>query len=659
MIVIPNKNAFPQVLTQDYAVCNGTGSTFPAATGGHPKVMIGCDYSVHVMGGANGGVLKIKGQQKIGSEDWADGQTGTVTIKANSENRCSFKFHYPHYDGVEAGVSVQHRVLVSKSGANDQITLHQSTINPDDCVPTGTIWKQYFFDGLPPVEFSLSVTSDYNIIRPDTWPVKGNYTNNFNVSIGNGRFISFFQDDNTTVSYETVVWSLDGINIGDYPAVTQGATQSFTSPNSPDYANSQFIYCGENKAVGSWQDFGVIRGYIAAGGGLSLTEYAPGDDYPIPGSYQDALNCSRAALTYVESTDKLVILMQFASGDFQPYTRSTSLGNNGIFTNYEISENPVWNATQEYVDVESNICSGAFGDGGKFAYIANLYNSTADTRRIGFIVQSVNAAGVLSSFVDTNFPINSYNYTWSNPVALIGDGSNDRFIALMSSGGLLLVMFCTVSAGGVVSFTQPIELGSLGTESKYGTGAWIPNTDYCILQYSDGNNLIISTIDVSSGVAVVDETKALSNEGDGSELGQLSYDDNSDIFLSCYNEDFTPASNNHYRARAVFYKEPVNIELTSGNPVSVDLSAGVGGFYKIKSSASHTALTVTLAGLTGDLDLYVKAGERPTDSDYDDLSTEVGLTDEQCDLVNSVETLWYIAVDAYEAGAGTLTATLT
>lgn len=201
MKIIPNKVAYPQALKNTYEVCNGTWSTFAASAGGHPKVMIGCDYSIHTLGGQNGGTLMLQGQEKIGDGDWVNGQSGTLTIKPNNENRYSFKFSYPHYRGVAAGVTIQHRVLVAKANADDQITLHKSLVNPEDCVPTGSIWKQYFFEGEEPVTFPT--------ITSWTTPIADNGHNWSNVIHDGTRYVAIATTGALMTSVDGLSWSVN------------------------------------------------------------------------------------------------------------------------------------------------------------------------------------------------------------------------------------------------------------------------------------------------------------------------------------------------------------------------------------------------------------------------------------------------------------------
>lgn len=102
--------------------------------------------------------------------------------------------------------------------------------------------------------------------------------------------------------------------------------------------------------------------------------------------------------------------------------------------------------------------------------------------------------------------------------------------------------------------------------------------------------------------------------------------------------------------------------VTSGVPVT-----GIGGavgittlLYRIYVPTGKTNLTVTLAGGTGDLDLYVQRGPNPpTTAAFACRSWNSGNT-ENCTFANPASGTWYIFIDVYTAGGGaTMTATVT
>jgi len=97
-----------------------------------------------------------------------------------------------------------------------------------------------------------------------------------------------------------------------------------------------------------------------------------------------------------------------------------------------------------------------------------------------------------------------------------------------------------------------------------------------------------------------------------------------------------------------------------GNIEKSDLS-GVSGsqsFYKLTVPADATKLTVKAADGTGDVDLYLRNGSKPTENDNDCAPYKVG-NKETCTINNPAEGEWHIGLFGYEAYSGlSLTATV-
>lgn len=103
-------------------------------------------------------------------------------------------------------------------------------------------------------------------------------------------------------------------------------------------------------------------------------------------------------------------------------------------------------------------------------------------------------------------------------------------------------------------------------------------------------------------------------------------------------------------------------ELESGVPetsISSSGARGSGSFFKIDVPAGASNLTIELSGGTGDVDLYVRHGTRPTSSVADCWSFNAGNT-ESCSIDNPDAGMWYILLDLWDPYSGvTLTATVT
>lgn len=98
--------------------------------------------------------------------------------------------------------------------------------------------------------------------------------------------------------------------------------------------------------------------------------------------------------------------------------------------------------------------------------------------------------------------------------------------------------------------------------------------------------------------------------------------------------------------------------LTNGVPVP-GLSAATGNeaFYKIVVPAGQDFLDISISGGTGDCDLYVKQGAKPTATSWDYRPYLIG-NNETVQVVNPAPATWYIMLRAYQAYSGlTLVAT--
>ncbi|WP_105170105.1 S8 family serine peptidase [Pseudoalteromonas sp. T1lg23B] len=104
--------------------------------------------------------------------------------------------------------------------------------------------------------------------------------------------------------------------------------------------------------------------------------------------------------------------------------------------------------------------------------------------------------------------------------------------------------------------------------------------------------------------------------------------------------------------------EPPLTELTSGVGVAADGANGSQNYFKINVPAGSSALSFVLTGGSGDADLYVKQGQKPTMSDYACRPYKNG-NEEQCDFTNPAGGDWYAMLHGYSAYSGaTLTATV-
>ncbi|MGC8724918.1 MAG: carboxypeptidase regulatory-like domain-containing protein, partial [Acidobacteriota bacterium] len=101
--------------------------------------------------------------------------------------------------------------------------------------------------------------------------------------------------------------------------------------------------------------------------------------------------------------------------------------------------------------------------------------------------------------------------------------------------------------------------------------------------------------------------------------------------------------------------------LTSGLGVSTgSIAKGAWKYYTIAVPSGATNLSITLTGLSADLDLYVNnSTTHPTTSSYYGRSWNSGTTSESLSYTSPTVATWCIGVYGYAAGSGTVTATVT
>ena len=100
--------------------------------------------------------------------------------------------------------------------------------------------------------------------------------------------------------------------------------------------------------------------------------------------------------------------------------------------------------------------------------------------------------------------------------------------------------------------------------------------------------------------------------------------------------------------------------LTSGVGVAGSVALQAYKYYTIAVPSGATNLTVTLTGLSADVDLYVNnSTTHPTTSAYYGRSWNSGTTSESLSYTSPTVATWSIAAYGYAAGSYTVTATVT
>ncbi|MCP3144980.1 PPC domain-containing protein [Pyxidicoccus xibeiensis] len=105
-------------------------------------------------------------------------------------------------------------------------------------------------------------------------------------------------------------------------------------------------------------------------------------------------------------------------------------------------------------------------------------------------------------------------------------------------------------------------------------------------------------------------------------------------------------------AKLVATTTPVQTPLVNGQPVTALSGASSSlRYFTLDVPAGQSLLKVTLAGGTGDADLYVKQAALPTTSSYDCRSMAGGST-ETCSVTSPLAGTWHIMVRGYSAFSG-------
>jgi hypothetical protein len=99
---------------------------------------------------------------------------------------------------------------------------------------------------------------------------------------------------------------------------------------------------------------------------------------------------------------------------------------------------------------------------------------------------------------------------------------------------------------------------------------------------------------------------------------------------------------------------PLDTQLSNGVAVNQTMTAPVGQgttkYYYFDLASGSSNLVADLYNLTGDLDLYVRQGSKPTLSSYDCRPYTEGLTSESCSFSSPASGRWWIGVTNWATG---------
>jgi len=209
-------------------------------------------------------------------------------------------------------------------------------------------------------------------------------------------------------------------------------------------------------------------------------------------------------------------------------------------------------------------------------------------------------------------------------------------------------------------YDRVIEVNSSGTIVWQKTGLDYPLDAE---RLADGNTLIVDfvndrVIEVDSSGTIVWQKTGLNNPTDAERLA------NGNTLIADYGRviEVNSVGSIVWEKTGLDWPRdaerllPVSIE--SGESQTGSVSQGGWAHYQITSIASDIQLLAELTGLSDDVDLYVREGFLPNETQYDCRPYSGGTTPETCTMTNSGATTWYISVHGFSAGNFTITATL-
>ncbi|MBN2233388.1 MAG: PPC domain-containing protein, partial [Deltaproteobacteria bacterium] len=92
--------------------------------------------------------------------------------------------------------------------------------------------------------------------------------------------------------------------------------------------------------------------------------------------------------------------------------------------------------------------------------------------------------------------------------------------------------------------------------------------------------------------------------------------------------------------------------LSNGIPVTgLSAAAGTETYYKIEVPSGQASLEIAISGGTGDCDMYVRQGAKPTTTEWDYRPYQIG-NNETVTVTSPTAGTWYIMLRAYQAYAG-------
>ena len=251
-----------------------------------------------------------------------------------------------------------------------------------------------------------------------------------------------------------------------------------------------------------------------------------------------------------------------------------------------------------------------------------------------------------------------------SPATVTAGGSSTLTLAVASTATASTTTFTVTGASGTAqhSANGSVTVTTVGGISVLNDGVPVSNISgasgsqqFWVMDVPAGKDAVVFTISGGSGDADLYVRR-------GAQPTTSLYDCRP--FITGNNETCTfnaPAAGQYYvmiRGFSAFSgviltgRTTTTASLVSGVPVTnISGASGSQQFWKLAVPAGETSLTFTISGGTGDADLYVRLGAKPTTTTFNCRPFITG-NNETCTLTNPAAGDWYVMIRGFTAFSG-------
>lgn len=653
-------DATRQELSDTWQPISGAFNFTYTSLAGFPRLLLHHDGSLYVLAAA-GSIMWLRPEYQINDGAWDDAGWGADGLKRTFPNgfdgTIPMQCNRPCFPGVyPAGTTVRTRMMAKCSGS---VVLCDSDLIPQtEAVKTWTQSESHQWneaeDDINPVQDIVFVSELVNIGTPEgTGDIWGEVNSNRHfLAIEGNRFVwagarrpgGEYPLAQTVVGY-----------ISDNGQITYGALSEDTlDVNALSLSTHGVCGIGNNKFaryITSNNGFGFAVwdcGVSGLSATLIVNNYNNGVNTLLPTNSRDCV---------LHSNGKMYVM----SGTYSPgYNKCRmqvcNISNSSGVTSSIVNIDEIFGINRDfyYIEGEQGVMQGKPILAGGAMWVVKTADSSDSSSNPKMEIITSNGSSVnryqcsdndgyplaLSVASDGVFSL-AYLTTDSKIRVRVG-----KLTGLTPTFGSAFDIY-GASAGQQIFFADMEDMGN----GKFGLAIQNDDTskqDYIVFE-TDG---AIVTCGDTYGAAIASLSKGngpimLCKSGYDKKMLVGNYGGSGTVFTE---------SGSRYTSMIGIAGDPVAIQ--SASPVSASVLLREMKYFAIKSSAIHTSLSVTLTDLTADIDLYVRAGGRPSFAVKDGYSENTGTSNEVVTVANAGETVWYIGVYGYEAGSATLTATL-